>query len=64
MASPAARHELPEILTRFVGEDFVRVESEHVRLDGSTFPVVAELLSVADDQGRLKSRIAWFEDLS
>jgi len=26
--------------------------------------VVAELLSVADDQGRLKSRIAWFEDLS
>jgi PAS domain S-box-containing protein len=56
--------QLPHQLAKLDAEDFARAESEHVRLDGSAFPVMAEVLASRDAQGRLLYRIAWFDDLT
>lgn len=64
LITPERAAQLPQILSSIDDENFVRVESEHVRLDGSTFPVMAEVLLTHDPQGRLLSRIVWLEDLT
>jgi diguanylate cyclase (GGDEF)-like protein/PAS domain S-box-containing protein len=64
MITPEQGAQLPRIMSKIDEQDFVRVESEHVRLDGSRFPVMAEVLLVRDPRGRLLSRTVWLEDLT
>jgi diguanylate cyclase (GGDEF)-like protein/PAS domain S-box-containing protein len=61
---PEKQAQLPQTLSRIDGEDFVRLESEHVRQNGSVFPVMVEVLLTRDPLGRLLSRIQWYEDLT
>jgi PAS domain S-box-containing protein len=51
-------------LERADTETYVRFESEHVRADGSTFPVDIELVSPRDADGRLLYRLAYLFDLT
>jgi diguanylate cyclase (GGDEF)-like protein/PAS domain S-box-containing protein len=43
---------------------FVSYDSEHVRLDGSTFPVHAEAMAARDEKGAVQYRITWYDDLT
>jgi diguanylate cyclase (GGDEF)-like protein/PAS domain S-box-containing protein len=45
-------------------EGHIAAETEHVRLDGSTFPVSGEAITTRDAAGELQHWIAWFEDLT
>jgi diguanylate cyclase (GGDEF)-like protein/PAS domain S-box-containing protein len=56
--------QLPHTLSSIDGEDFVRLESEHVRHDGSVFAVMVEVLLTRDPLGRALSRIQWYDDLT
>jgi PAS domain S-box-containing protein len=42
----------------------IRYDSDHVRLDGTTFPVATEVMVARDEQGKLIFGIVWFEDLT
>jgi diguanylate cyclase (GGDEF)-like protein/PAS domain S-box-containing protein len=51
--------------SRTLDEDaFISYDSEHVRLDGSVFPVHTEVVAARDEQGDLQYRIAWHDDLT
>jgi len=43
---------------------FVSYDSDHVRLDGTTFPVRTEVMAASDERGDAHYRIAWYDDLS
>jgi diguanylate cyclase (GGDEF)-like protein/PAS domain S-box-containing protein len=43
---------------------FVSYDSEHVRLDGTNFPVRTEVLAAAVEKGAVQYRIAWYDDLT
>jgi PAS domain S-box-containing protein len=45
-------------------ESYVHFESEHVRLDGSAFPVEVEIVFPRDADGRLLYRLAYISDLT
>ncbi len=55
---------LPDLAREVDETGFTAVESEHVRLDGSTFPVATEAMAARDAEGNLLYRIAWFNDLT
>jgi diguanylate cyclase (GGDEF)-like protein/PAS domain S-box-containing protein len=61
---PHRQAQLSQTLSGIDGEDFVRIEFEHLRLDGSTFPVMAEVLLTRDPGGRPQSLVQWYEDLT
>ncbi len=53
----------------FLSEDvyekgYIDYQSEHLRLDGSRFPVHTEVIAAKDDAGNVKYRIEWFNDLT
>jgi diguanylate cyclase (GGDEF)-like protein/PAS domain S-box-containing protein len=43
---------------------FVSYDSDHVRLDGTVFPVRAEVMDARGDDGEVEFRIAWYDDLT
>jgi PAS domain S-box-containing protein len=43
---------------------FVAYESEHVRLDGSTFPAAVESMAARDEAGEQRYWLTWVEDLT
>ncbi|HVW47065.1 MAG TPA: PAS domain S-box protein [Solirubrobacterales bacterium] len=43
---------------------FVPYDSEHRRLDGTTFPVRTEVMVACDERGDCQYRISWYDDLS
>jgi PAS domain S-box-containing protein len=55
---------LPEWIDEVERTGFISFESEHVRLDGSTFPVANEGMSIVGDDGKEIYKIGWFTDLS
>ena len=62
---PAARHAEVAEKIRFVAEQGGgRWETEHLRKDGSTFPVVVDLSSVYDEEGALLYRAAYVQDIT
>jgi PAS domain S-box-containing protein len=62
--APSCLARIPEVTEELARSGFAGFESEHLRLDGSSFPVMAELMSAHDEDGRLRFRIGWFTDLS
>lgn len=59
---PVDAQRVPELAERAHREGFLRYESDHVRADGSLFPVLAEVAAAYDDDGRLLFRVGYFED--
>ncbi len=55
---------IPDVSAPAGEETSVSYESEHVRLDGSVFPVLTEVIAVGDDEGAVRYRIAWYDDLT
>ncbi|MFN7979161.1 MAG: PAS domain S-box protein [Vicinamibacterales bacterium] len=45
-------------------EDHRAVESVHMRRDGSTFPVFADVTAIRDDAGAMVGRVGFFTDLT
>ncbi|MFC1673238.1 ATP-binding protein [Pseudomonadota bacterium] len=54
--SPRARKMLPDIIKRVHSEGQVTFQSEHVRKDGSTFPVEMNITAVKDNNGEVLYR--------
>ena len=62
--SPAAQERVAEFAD-FVNRDgYLRYETEHVRLDGSTFPVDTEVVAARAEDGRLLYRVAYVSDIT
>lgn len=55
---------LPQLMAQADTTVHVRTETDHVRLDGSVFPVGAEAYTTYSADGRPLVRVAWFEDLT
>ena len=62
--SPVTAAEIPELIETVERDGFVSFESEHERLDGTTFRVATEAMSIRDEQGNERYKIGWFTDLS
>jgi diguanylate cyclase (GGDEF)-like protein/PAS domain S-box-containing protein len=43
---------------------FARIEVEHVRLDGTIFPIDAEVVATSGPDGEPLNRIVWYDDLT
>jgi diguanylate cyclase (GGDEF)-like protein/PAS domain S-box-containing protein len=55
---------IPDTSRALDEEAFISYDSEHVRLDGSVFPVHTEVVAARDERGDLQYRIAWHDDLT
>ncbi|SFK43128.1 PAS domain S-box-containing protein [Desulfomicrobium apsheronum] len=62
--SPEARALLPEQIRTVETDGHGVFESEHLRKDGSTFPVLLDLTVLRDESGRPVSRVAYALDIS
>jgi diguanylate cyclase (GGDEF)-like protein/PAS domain S-box-containing protein len=55
---------IPDVRRTLDKNTFVSYECDHVRLDGTTFPVHTEVMAAPDERGDAQYRIAWYDDLS
>jgi diguanylate cyclase (GGDEF)-like protein/PAS domain S-box-containing protein len=55
---------IPDVRRTIDKNTFVSYDSDHVRLDGTTFPVRTEVMAASDERGDAHYRIAWYDDLS
>jgi diguanylate cyclase (GGDEF)-like protein/PAS domain S-box-containing protein len=62
--SDAFKRQLPTLAVQLKQDRYVRYESEHVRQDGSTFPVMTETFTAQDEDGRVLYRLAFLDDLT
>ncbi|HTR75590.1 MAG TPA: PAS domain S-box protein [Solirubrobacterales bacterium] len=62
--TPASATRIPDVAETLDRNTFVSYEADHVRLDGSVFPVHTEVMAARDDAGGMRYRIAWYDDLS
>lgn len=62
--SPTARTGINELANFVNREGYLRYETEHVRRDGTVFPVETEVVAARAEDGRLLYRVAYVTDLS
>lgn len=62
--TPESGERIPDVQGTVDKNAFVSYDSEHLRLDGTTFPVHTEAMAVRDESGDLQYRIAWYDDLT
>ena len=55
---------IPDVRRTLDKNTFVSYDSDHVRLDGTTFPVRTEVMAASDERGDAHYRIAWYDDLT
>ncbi len=55
---------IPDVSRTVDRNTFVSYESEHVRLDGTVFQVRTEVMGARDEDGAVRYRIAWYDDLT
>src|ERR1700744_6128143 len=55
---------IPDVRRTIDKNTFVSYDSDHVRLDGTVFPVRTEVMAASDERGDAHYRIAWYDDLS
>jgi diguanylate cyclase (GGDEF)-like protein/PAS domain S-box-containing protein len=55
---------MPDVQETVDKNTFVSYDSDHVRLDGSVFPVRTESMAARDEGGDVQYRIAWYDDLT
>ncbi len=63
LLAPGAAARIPDVSTA-IGDAVVTYDTEHVRLDGTTFPVHTEVAAARDGDGGVRYRIAWYGDLT
>lgn len=64
LMTPESAERLPAFEMEAEERGYVSYEAEHVRLDGSTFPVSTEVITVRREDGSPLYRVIWFEDLT
>ena len=64
VVAPAWQDRVADLVAQAGREGHLRVSTEHVRLDGSVFPVETEAITTVDGDGRALQRMSWSEDLS
>src|ERR1700759_2811379 len=62
--TPEWAEQIPDVTETVDQNSFVSYDSDHVRLDGSVFPVRAEAMAARDEKGAVQYRIAWDDDLT
>jgi diguanylate cyclase (GGDEF)-like protein/PAS domain S-box-containing protein len=62
--TPESAERIPDVTETVDRNTFVSYDSEHVRLDGSIFPVRAEAMAARDEKGAVQYGIAWYDDLT
>jgi diguanylate cyclase (GGDEF)-like protein/PAS domain S-box-containing protein len=62
--TPESAAQIPDVQETADRNIFVSYDSEHVRLDGSVFPVRTEVMAARDETGDAQYRIAWYDDLT
>ena len=62
--SPTWADRIPDVEETVGKNTFVSYESDHVRLDGTVFPVHTEAMATRDARDAVRYRIAWYDDLS
>ncbi|HEX4751284.1 MAG TPA: PAS domain S-box protein [Solirubrobacterales bacterium] len=60
----AAAASTPDVAAAVDENTFVAYDSEHLRLDGTAFPVHTEVIAAPDEAGGAQYRIAWYDDLT
>ncbi len=60
--TPEGAARLPRLASELDAHGFIALEAEHVRLDGTVFPVSSEVMAAHDGDGNLMYRICWFTD--
>jgi diguanylate cyclase (GGDEF)-like protein/PAS domain S-box-containing protein len=55
---------VPDVQETVDRNTFVSYDSDHLRLDGSVFPVRTEVMAARDEGGDVQYRIAWYDDLT
>jgi diguanylate cyclase (GGDEF)-like protein/PAS domain S-box-containing protein len=58
------KERIPDATETVDQNTFVSYDSDHMRLDGSVFPVRAEAMAARDEKGAVQYRIAWYDDLT
>jgi len=62
--SEASAARLPVLTAPLLPGEMIAYESEHVRLDGTTFPAAIELMATVDGLGHEPRWLTWVDDLS
>ncbi|MFN8217690.1 MAG: PAS domain S-box protein [Solirubrobacterales bacterium] len=62
--TPERAAALPKLAAELDRTGFISFESEHVRVDGTVFPVAVDVMAAHDEKGRLIYRLCWFTDLT
>jgi diguanylate cyclase (GGDEF)-like protein/PAS domain S-box-containing protein len=62
--TPEWAERMPDVGETVDRNTLVSYDSDHVRLDGTVFPVRTEVIAVRDENGAVRYRIAWYDDLS
>jgi diguanylate cyclase (GGDEF)-like protein/PAS domain S-box-containing protein len=62
--TPESTEQIPDVTDTVDQNTFISYDSDHVRLDGSVFPVRAEAMAARDEKGAVQYRIAWYDDLT
>jgi diguanylate cyclase (GGDEF)-like protein/PAS domain S-box-containing protein len=62
--APGWADRIPDVSDTVDKNAFVSYDSEHARLDGTVFPVRAEVMAARDEKDALKYRISWYDDLT
>jgi diguanylate cyclase (GGDEF)-like protein/PAS domain S-box-containing protein len=62
--TPESAARIPDVSETIDKNTFVSYDSDHVRLDGSVFPVRTEAMAAREERGDAQFRIAWYDDLT
>jgi diguanylate cyclase (GGDEF)-like protein/PAS domain S-box-containing protein len=62
--TPESVARIPDVSETIDKNTFVSYDSDHVRLDGSVFPVRTEAMAARGERGDAQFRIAWYDDLT
>jgi PAS domain S-box-containing protein len=64
MFAEASRRTFPDLVRQMQEQGHLVYDSDHVRKDGSTFPVLTDVTAFKDGDGRLLFRAASFQDIT
>ena len=62
--TPESAKHIPKLADEVQRTGYIAYDSDHVRLDGSVFPVKTEVMAARDEDGGLLYRIGWYDDMT
>ncbi len=62
--APEEAERIPDLSGTVDRDAFISYDADHVRLDGSVFPVRIEAMAARGERGEVQYHIAWYDDLT